>query len=96
MLNDVKLSRRRVLAVGSAFAATAILAACGEADDDPAGNGGASSDDPTATPGPQPAATPGSQASLPPKAARPVIKVAYEGGFLAVGSRPPDPAHGSL
>ncbi|MEZ4521493.1 MAG: hypothetical protein R3A46_07610 [Thermomicrobiales bacterium] len=84
MLNDVKLSRRRVLAVGSAFAATAILAACGEADDDPAGNGGASSDDPTATPEPQPTATPAAEPIFAAEGDEPVIKVAYEGGFLAV------------
>ncbi|CAN5831739.1 hypothetical protein BH23CHL2_BH23CHL2_10900 [soil metagenome] len=92
MLNDLKLSRRRVLAVGSAFAATAVLAACGEADEDPTGNGGAGQDDPTATPNPDPTATPSPAPIFATEGEQAVLSVEYEGGFLMaedIVRRPP-------
>ncbi len=87
MLHDMKLSRRRVLAAGSALAATAVLAACGEADDDPAGDGGTGRADATATPPSQPEPTATAAASDPIFATEgdaAAITIEYEGGFLAV------------
>lgn len=91
MLNDVRLTRRRVLALGSAVAATALLAACGEADEDSGGNdadGGNGGDggsggqgqgaDPTATPQPQPTSV------FPTDGEEAVVKIEYEGGLMAV------------
>ena len=87
MLNDLKLSRRRVLATGSAFAATALLAACGEADEDPAENGGSGQPgaSPTPEPDPSPTQDPGdAQPIFATEGEAAVISVSYEGGFMAV------------
>lgn len=83
MLNEVKLSRRRVLVAGSAFAATALLAACGEADEDPSGNGGTGQDGPTATPEPDPTATPMQEAPIfATEGEDAVLRIEHEGGFM--------------
>lgn len=87
MLNELKLNRRRVLIAGSAFAATAVLAACGEADDDPAGNGGSGQADGTATPTTPPAPTATTADAEPIFATEgeaAVITIEYEGSFLPV------------
>ena len=80
MLNDFKLTRRKVFAVGSAFAATAILAACGEADEDPdenGSNGGNGQSGPTPTPQPP-------RSIFAAEGDKPVLRIEYEDGFLAV------------
>jgi hypothetical protein len=80
----MKLTRRGVLAMGSAVAATALLAACGEADEDSdddgadGGNGGqGQAGDPTATPTPQ------ATSVFPDEADDAVVRIEYEGGFMA-------------
>ena len=84
MLNDLKLTRRKVFAVGSAFAATAILAACGEADEDPDGNGnGQSGPTPTAAPDPTPTQQPANTVFAT-DGEEPVFRIEHEDGFLAV------------
>jgi hypothetical protein len=65
VLNDAQLTRRSILGTGPAAAARVVagglLAACGEADDDPHGNDGGNdqggTDDPTRAPAPDPTAT---------------------------------------
>lgn len=88
MLNELQLSRRRVLVAGSALAATAVLAACGEADEEASGNGGNGSNGqsgPTPTPEPDPTPTDGeSEPIFATDGEAAVISVEYEGGFLAV------------
>lgn len=97
MLNEMRLSRRRILTIGSAavasLAAGGLLAACGEADEDLGGNGGrGGSGDSTATPEPEPTATDPPAEPIFADGEAAVFQVEYEGGFIAMEDlvrRPP-------
>lgn len=94
MLMDALLTRRRMLVAGSALAATTLLAACGDADDEP-DNGSGNTADPTAspttppttpptttpTPGPEPTLVP-NPISYPNGADELVLQIYYTGGFV--------------
>ena len=83
-LLDRRFNRRRFLVAGTALATSAVLAACGQADDDPAGNGQGQGQ-PSATPPADPTATP--DATNPVFATdgeAAVVSVSHEGGFLMV------------
>jgi len=78
------VTRRRILAGGTALAATALLAACGSADED-VGNGQGNTDDPTATPtsppGPQPTLVP-NPIPYPTGENELVLRIELQGGFV--------------
>lgn len=95
MLMNAPLTRRRLLAAGSALAATTLLAACGAADEDP-DDGNGTGADPTASPTTPPPATPPSATpgpdpqgttvpnpiSYPTGADELVLQIYYTGGFV--------------
>lgn len=90
MLMNAPLTRRRLLAAGSALAATTLLAACGAADEDPDDGNGVGADPTaspttpptaTATPGPQPTLVP-NPISYPTGADELVLQITNTGGFV--------------
>jgi hypothetical protein len=90
MLSNVHLTRRRLLAVGSALAATALVAACGEADEELDGGGGSAAGA-TATPTQQPATTPTPPATAgtagiehPTGSEELILRIESGGGFVPV------------
>lgn len=69
--------------MGSAFAATAVLAACGAADEPGGAQDGDATATPSPTPEPEPTATPAEQAiQYPADDDVAVVRVEHEGGFL--------------